>query len=264
LSEERQAQLDDFLLPYSRYLPQSVEHQLRRRVHERAPSPHIAFLKRLRQEVFPPGRTLRTCDELGCLFIHVPKCAGMSVAKSLFGNMGPCHITAAEYQLLYTPSEIASLFKFTFVRNPWDRLASAFFFLKGGGMNEYDAAFAAEHLTPYADFEHFVMEWINDRNIRLYDHFRPQMHFLAVNGRTMHLDFMGRFEQLADDFAEVSLRLGRKIQLTWTNRTRDRVADYASLYTPKMIDRVAAVYAQDVRALRYSFQEASPARRLAA
>jgi hypothetical protein len=246
---------DDVLLPFSRYLPRDVEHRLRRRIHDRAPTQHIADLSRMRREVFPPGHTLSTSEQLGCLFIHVPKCAGMSVAKSLFGNMGPGHISADEYQLIYTPDELDRLFKFTFVRNPWDRLASAFFFLKSGGMNEFDAAFAEEHLAPYDDFEQFVCEWVDENSIQLFFHFRPQMHYLAVNQRLMKLDFIGRFERLADDFRTVCHRLGIAPNLAWTNRTPDRVNSYSSLYTRAMVKKVGQLYARDVKALGYSFAD---------
>ncbi len=75
----------------------------------------------------------------GCIFIHIPKCAGVSVCQSLFGNLGPGHLTLRQHQEVLDSRTFDSMFKFSFVRNPWDRLVSAFYFLKQGGYNEADA-----------------------------------------------------------------------------------------------------------------------------
>jgi hypothetical protein len=171
--------------------------------------------------------------------------------------MGPTHIRAADYQLLYTPRELRSLFKFTFVRNPWSRLASAFYFLKSGGINEFDEAFAAKQLAKYEEFEHFVLDWVNPDNVYQYYHFQPQWHYAHVNGRQFPFDFIGQFEELGRDFAFVCSRLCVKRDLRWTNRTRVAIRDYATLYTPEMAQRVAEVYSDDIRAFGFSFPEPS-------
>jgi hypothetical protein len=237
----------------SRYLPRSVEHRIRRRIHAQDSSDRMAFLRQMRSTVFSPGYTLTSCDRLRCLFVHIPKCAGLSIAKSLFGNLGPGHIRAEEYQLLYSPQELKKLFKFTFIRNPWDRLASAFFYLKSGGINELDKNFAERHLSAYADFEPFVMNWLNSENIFLYYHFQPQVYYINVNKRRFALDFVGRFERLEYDYRTVCRHLGLSTDLAWENRTRTDVSDYKSLYNDAMVKKVASVYAQDVRSLDYTF-----------
>ncbi|HSH75802.1 MAG TPA: sulfotransferase family 2 domain-containing protein, partial [Longimicrobiales bacterium] len=95
-------------------------------------------LQRLRSEVTEDGYTLRSFDDRRCIFVHIPKCAGFSVARSLFGNLAGGHLTVRKYQMIYRRREFSEYFKFTFVRNPWDRVVSAFFFLKEGGVNEVD------------------------------------------------------------------------------------------------------------------------------
>ena len=76
-------------------------------------------------------------DNYRCIFIHVPKTGGMSVRKTLFtkSDLYP-HLTIRDYQSLLSEQEVGSYYKFAFVRNPWDRLVSAYSFLRAGGLNK--------------------------------------------------------------------------------------------------------------------------------
>lgn len=57
---------------------------------------------------------------------------------TLFGNLGGAQLRIPHDQLIFSQREFEDYFKFTFVRNPWDRLLSAFLFLKKGGANKVD------------------------------------------------------------------------------------------------------------------------------
>jgi hypothetical protein len=85
--------------------------------------------------------------ERGCLFVHIPKCAGVAVSRALFGGLGGGHLPVAHYQLMFDAAQYARHFKFAVVRNPYDRLLSAYRFLAGGGTNAVDAAWAARNLV---------------------------------------------------------------------------------------------------------------------
>jgi glycosyltransferase involved in cell wall biosynthesis len=65
-----------------------------------------------------------------CIFIHVPKVAGISINHAIYG------ITLGHYSVIEIPSKFPNLFSdsFTFalVRNAWDRLLSAYRFTKQG------------------------------------------------------------------------------------------------------------------------------------
>ena len=60
------------------------------------------------------------------LYIHVPKCAGVSIER-FFGWKGLRHETLQTYVNENSIEFLESCFKFTFVRNPWDRMVSWYF-----------------------------------------------------------------------------------------------------------------------------------------
>ena len=69
--------------------------------------------------------SLRSYDEYKCIFVHVPRTGGVAIAKSLFGNLGGSHISISLYRKVFS-DVFDGYYKFTFVRNPWDRLVSAY------------------------------------------------------------------------------------------------------------------------------------------
>ena len=70
-------------------------------------------------------------------------------------------------------------FKFAFVRNPWDRLVSSYFYLKNGGMNKMDNDWALENIKQYETFQEFVLRWVNKKNINSWIHFKPQNYWIC-------------------------------------------------------------------------------------
>ena len=191
------------------------------------------------------------------IFIHIPKTGGSSVARALFGDSR--HVPYFEYERI-NPRKFRRFFKFSFVRNPWDRLVSTYFFLKNGGVNELDRRFAAEKLAGYDNFSAFVEGWLSEQNIRSWVHFMPQHYFICDAKRRVRMDFVGRTETIAADFRTVCERLGVAAQLKWTNRGDHR--PYGDYYTEALRERVAAVYAEDIAIFGYQY-DPRPARSLA-
>src|SRR5690242_14850320 len=153
------------------------------------------------------GRGLYQGDpnRLRCIFVHVPKTAGTSIARALLGSHTG-HVPYFEYERA-NPRKFRSYFKFAFVRNPWDRLVSAYFFLQNGGLNEVDRAWAAQHLAAYPTFDMFVRQGLGIDSIMRFPHFRPQSYYVADRRGKVMVDFLGRYENLVSDFAEVAGRL---------------------------------------------------------
>lgn len=200
-------------------------------------------------------------DRHRCIFVHIPKTAGVSICRALFGNLAGAHIPLARYQLVFSKKEFNSYFKFTFVRNPWDRVFSAYNFLKKGGLLEVDRSWAEVEIAPYQNFDDFIKTGLHRPSIQEWKHFKPQSHFLLVPGsRKLQVDFLGFFENIQNDFQYVAteLGLGDSAVLRHENATNpSKKLDYRDFYTDKTRDIVAEIYKIDIDNFGYEFNNSS-------
>ena len=80
---------------------------------------------------------------------------------------------------------------------------------------------------------------------------RNQVDYLYENGVPI-VDFIGRFERLASDFASIQPRLGAA-PLPHMNRKPH--PPYVTLYSPKTAEMIGARFSKDVAAFGYRFGE---------
>lgn len=190
-------------------------------------------------------------DRHRCIFIHIPKAAGTSLVKTLFG-CGSRHVRYTEYESA-NPQKFIKYFKFSFVRNPWDRLVSAYYFLKNGGMNEQDKQWAEKNLACYPDFESFVKGWLNEDNIQTWVHFIPQHQFICDDKLNVKMDFVGRFESIDEgiDVIQETLNLPR-VSIPKLN-SLNKEKNYTEFYSEETEKIVADIYAIDIKLFSYHF-----------
>lgn len=184
------------------------------------------------------------------IFIHIPKTAGMTLVNALetyrdeeqfkFG-----HPPQSRYADLFSINEY---YQFSFVRNPWDRLCSAFFFLRRGGINEDDRKACEKLNLKQISFNDFVM---NHDPYKSHLHFRPQYtffnhDFLQVN--------VFKFENLQSNFDLVCEKINiSAISLTHKNKTEKK--HYSEYYNEDMIRAVQEKYSKDIELFKYEFNE---------
>lgn len=212
-------------------------------------------LRSLRGRTSAAGYTLKSFDEYSCIFIHIPKCAGVSIAQSLFGNQGAGHYSSSQYREVFGDAAYDDYFTFAFVRNPWDRLASAYHFLKQGGFNDIDRRWASKHLRHYTGFDEFVSDWVTPEHVRGWVHFKPQCDYLCNTDGMLDVDFIGRFERLEQDFQTLCNKLGVERTLHSLNHGQHKLPGYQALYDDQTRDIVSRVYARDIELLNYSFND---------
>jgi chondroitin 4-sulfotransferase 11 len=187
--------------------------------------------------------------ETQSIFIHVPKCAGTSVGNALYPNAAVGHKTASWYQARF-PQQYNDYFTYAFTRNPWDRVVSAWSFLKGCTGSKHDGKWA-DYFNTFDSFEHFVFDWLYPENITRQIHFAPQHLYICDNLGGVSLDFIGKLENINDDFRHIAKTIGINAEMQVKNRSRDD--DFRSYYNDKTAEHVANVYQRDIRLFGYQF-----------
>ncbi len=140
------------------------------------------------------------------VFVHINKTAGTSVANAL--GIPSRHLTALEHIEDLGQKRWQSRFKFTFVRNPWDKVASHYHYrvkTNQTGLGDRSVPFNEWVRLAYGDCDPKF-----DDNPKM---FMPQVKWMSdAEGRIL-VDFIGRFESLDDDFSEICRRIGRRASL---------------------------------------------------
>jgi hypothetical protein len=194
-------------------------------------------------------------DQHKCIFVHIPKCAGISVSRGLFGGLAGTHNSIKTFQLVYSEEDLNRYLKFTFVRNPWDRFHSAYEFLRRGGLTVQDKAWANANMSRFADFKQFVREWVTPANVSSWQHFKPQYRFITDPAGNMPIDYLGYYENLEADFNNIASILGVNATLPHHNSVAARrEVPYQEHYDAETREIVASVYKRDIELLGYDFE----------
>ena len=178
-----------------------------------------------------------------CIFVHIPKCAGTSIEKCFVGkdwwdvDKRTKHIHASRAKKLYR-EHWDGYFKFSFVRNPWDLLVSWYNF---------------KNVT--LDFKSFLTEYEFDYRGRWW---WPKSlfytDFLLQQDGTELVDFIGRFENLQEDFNVVCDKIGIPRQ-DLPHARKSKHKHYTEYYDDETRQIVAEKYAKDIEYFGYEFGE---------
>lgn len=186
------------------------------------------------------------------IYVHVPKCAGRSVRKAV-GLPRDGHDRALWYKF-HDPEKFRRYFKFTVVRNPWDRLVSAYFYLTQDRGHETAQKWVDKNLHKYEGFNDFVLSLKREkvrRNILSWTHFLPQYKWISDNKENILVDFMAKLENLENDFYTIKERAKVEGKLNVINKSKR--SNYKNYYDKETAKIVEKVYAKDIKYLDYSY-----------
>jgi hypothetical protein len=193
-------------------------------------------------------------SELGCIFIHIPKCAGNAVQKSLFDEIVFGHQTVRQYQVALTESLYKKAWKFTITRDPWERIVSAWRFLKAGGFHKNDEKYFLENLSQHASFDHFVNDWLvyQDPNECGCAHFKTQLHYLRNLRGEVAIDSIIKLSDLSLKYPELRNRFGGGDLMVYNKFMEGRVDCHSYFTSQETLINIAKIYADDIQVLGYS------------
>ena len=184
----------------------------------------------------------------------MPKCGGSSVKKFLRSkNISVINHNTRIKKFKYLKDRVdqgLTGYIFTFTRNPWDRLISAYFYLKQGGHGAWDKKDCNRYLSHYSSFEDMVLNW----NDILFNqiHFKEQYKWVCDSNGELIPDFIGKFENLQQDFDTVCDKIGiPKQQLPHANKTNHK--HYTEYYDDETREIIAEKYAKDIEYFGYEF-----------
>lgn len=201
-----------------------------------------------------PLDILRRClrwKAAGVIFIHVPKAAGVSVSRALYGRpLG--HFRAMDIRRI-CPGTFDGLLTFGVVRHPVDRLYSAYRFAKAGGTSEMGMKNPRMYQSEYfSSFDKFVCEWLPEQDINKIDGvFKPQHLYLCDGGEVM-VDKVIKLEQIEQGMRELSALLGKEIVLGHHNKSQASPFVVESADTLSIIERI---YQKDFEIFSYSSEQ---------
>jgi hypothetical protein len=177
-------------------------------------------------------------------FVHINKTAGSSIEEAL--HLAFQHKTALTMRDELGASKWAERFTFTFVRNPWDKVASHYAYR----VKTNQTRLGDRHLS----FREWVRIAYGDRDPKYYDNplmFMPQVGWVNDESGNSLVTFVGRFERLVPDFGYVCEQIGRKAVLPHEKKSSNR--DFRSQYDSATEEIVRTWFAEDLTAFGYSF-----------
>jgi chondroitin 4-sulfotransferase 11 len=180
------------------------------------------------------------------IFIHINKTAGTSIGNAI-GLPIKHHQTAREVIARIGRDKWDRAYKFTLVRNPWDKVVSHY---------EYRRK---RNKTGLANNDLSFREWVRktygpDKDPLYYNNpkaFQPQAEWLKDDTGRISIDFIGKFESIDEDFSQIRDAIGIDAELPHLNASRR--AGYRHYYDDETREIVAQWFREDIELFSYEF-----------
>lgn len=186
-------------------------------------------------------------DKNNLIFISIPKTGTISVRQSLGLNSRYNHMPAKKIRNKIGEEKWSECYKFSFIRNPYDRLVSWYFFHKD-----------TQNIKLYKQYN--FKQWLFDgcpnhwtkgtgsgtlKPLSLHDYLLDEEDNLMV-------DFVGRVESINKDFQELTKIIGvPPVKLKHTNRSKRK--NYQTYYDKESRGQVQKLFAKDLELFKYKF-----------
>ena len=193
------------------------------------------------------------------IFIHIQKTAGTSITNSL-SNLPETENLHHSHSMinLLNSNEYEDYFKFCFVRNPFDRLLSWYnMILKKGSHNDW-SKYILENSNNFSEFLELTDIIIERNPLELQssvDYPKSisynQLDYITDRLGNIRCDFIGRFENLENDFYSITNYIGVDIKIKHLNKFEHK--PYSEYYNDLDVKLVENLYKRDLEYFNYKF-----------
>ena len=216
--------------------------------------------------IVSPGR--------GYIFVHIPKTGGTALALALetraraddilIGDTPKArrrrhrlkglatagrlwkHSRLSDIEGLVARAEFPRFRVFTIIRNPWERLASHYHWLRAQSFDHPQV-----HLAQRLDFPGFLAAPDVAASFRA----SPSAAYVRDGAGTEHCALWLRHDRLAEDLPRLETLLGLRLPPLARVNASARPADWRRLYDDRSAARVAAFCAEDITRFGWRFDK---------
>ena len=140
-----------------------------------------------------------------------------------------------------TKEQFNEYFKFTIVRNPWERSYSWY-----KNVIRDETHLKNHQVSNEITFNDFIKLYAGKGMLR------PQLYWLKDFRGEINFDLIGRFETLNKDFKLISEKLNLA-SVVLPHKLKGSTFDYKSQFTKESIDLIAKIYKEEIKLFDYSF-----------
>lgn len=190
------------------------------------------------------------------VFVHINKTAGTSIEKSLPGcvRRRNVHPSANEYKQMLGEN-FKNYFKFSFVRNPWDKMKS-FYLFRSRSRKQWMKQHNYGRLPTFEEFIKNMLDIPTEPYGSKITHTQRasnQLDWLTDENENILVDFIGRYETLQSDYEKVcnELKLPSALlpEVNCSGGTH-----YSEYYTSETQEIVATRFQRDIDFFNYNFE----------
>lgn len=166
---------------------------------------------------------------------YVPKIANKYVPLITFNHHGTCQSLKKQIG-----EEIWNqFFKFAFVRNPWDWQVSIYhYILPRKNHPQHKIVKGFENFNEY-------IEWRVKHNLN------PQKDIICDKDGKIMVDFLGKLENIHDDFDHICKQMGFDVKLPHLNKSKHK--DYRQYYNEHSKKLIEDSFKEDIELFDYEF-----------
>ena len=184
------------------------------------------------------------------LFVHLPKTGGVTIREAFEGHISyHAHTPASSL----TAELEAAPWSFAFVRNPWDRMLSWYFWRER--KNASVEGFSTWVMDPQYERTSVKVPGPDGGVFSILHRSRNAETLLTNDQGEILVDDIFRFENFNWALSAIADRLGVGVPERHSNRNthKPRGLDYRDLYTPEAAQRVGELCAWEIETFDYRF-----------